>query len=386
MRRSGRLSVGIVVLGVAMVAVALVPGSSIAQQSDAPHDGLLRDAQAYASIFRVSVDEAVARFALQDAAGDLDAELAEKEPATFGGLWIEHEPAFRVIVLFTSGGNATLAPYVQGTDMAKVVEVREARRTLTQLQADQAAVSSLAPAGVDFATSISVFENRVEIQTASPDAYQAFTGLASQLPESAVVVQVEDLPSPVADIYGGLPLSNGCTTGFSLEQTNGSLEGVTTAGHCSNATSYNGTNLPWQAGQQSGSADAQWHTTPRLGDPNLINDGSGTRTITARTSRTNQAVGTIVCKFGRTTGYGCGTLWDKSYMPGTFCVNPANATWMLVNPVPAGPDLAEVGDSGGPVFVGNTAYGTINCQIGLASMIYMAQNYLSNIGVRVDIT
>jgi hypothetical protein len=50
---------------------------------------------------------------------------------------------------------------------------------------------------------------------------------------------------------------------------------------------------------------------------------------------------------------------------------------------PTGGDLAETGDSGGPVFKNNAAKGTIVCQQG-NNLIYMAENYLANIGVRID--
>ncbi len=49
-------------------------------------------------------------------------------------------------------------------------------------------------------------------------------------------------------------------------------------------------------------------------------------------------------------------------------------------------DMVEGGDSGGPVFVGNGVYGIISCFFtGSNDGVYMAQNYLSNIGVQVDI-
>lgn len=41
------------------------------------------------------------------------------------------------------------------------------------------------------------------------------------------------------------------------------------------------------------------------------------------------------------------------------------------------------GDSGGPVFRLNAAVGTFACIKGGTDVIYMAQNYLSNIGVGV---
>lgn len=40
----------------------------------------------------------------QDLVGNLGAVLAANEPETFAGLWIEHKPQFKGVVLFTRDG------------------------------------------------------------------------------------------------------------------------------------------------------------------------------------------------------------------------------------------------------------------------------------------
>jgi len=52
----------------------------------------------YSKAMSVSVDEAKRRFAIQDAAGVFQRELAEELGDSFVGVWIEHEPEFRVFV------------------------------------------------------------------------------------------------------------------------------------------------------------------------------------------------------------------------------------------------------------------------------------------------
>ena len=73
-------------------------------------DALAQDAQAYAADYGLDLEEAVRRLALQESIGALNAELAEKERATFAGLWIEHEPEYRVFVCFTQDGASTIQP------------------------------------------------------------------------------------------------------------------------------------------------------------------------------------------------------------------------------------------------------------------------------------
>lgn len=64
-------------------------------------EALRRDVQQYAEEMGVSLDEAMRRFQYMDDIGELNATLNAHEQDTFAGLWVEHQPEFRVIVLFT---------------------------------------------------------------------------------------------------------------------------------------------------------------------------------------------------------------------------------------------------------------------------------------------
>jgi hypothetical protein len=59
-------------------------------------------------------------------------ELEQNEGGTFAGLWIQHEPAYRVRVAFNRDGEETIRPYVGGTPLAGLIKVRAA--TLMTLQ------------------------------------------------------------------------------------------------------------------------------------------------------------------------------------------------------------------------------------------------------------
>ena len=52
----------------------------------------------YSKAMSVSVEETKRRFAVEDAAGAFQRELAEELGDSFVGVWIEHEPEFRVFV------------------------------------------------------------------------------------------------------------------------------------------------------------------------------------------------------------------------------------------------------------------------------------------------
>ncbi len=85
-------------------------------------------------------------------------------------------------------------------------------------------------------------------------------------------------------------------------------------------------------------------------------------------------MGSQVCKQGKTTGYTCGTISTISYCASGAC------TWVRV--AGNGTNLSEGGDSGGPWFSGNTAYGSHTYGIGNDSA-YMPVNYFSGISVTI---
>lgn len=60
-------------------------------------------------------------------------------------------------------------------------------------------------------------------------------------------------------------------------------------------------------------------------------------------------------------------------------MNNSSATWMYA----VGPNT-DHGDSGGPVFKNNGARGVVVCLAeGGLDLIYMASNYMSNVGARI---
>ncbi len=99
---------------------------------------------------------------LQTAPGHLNVALQNEEPETYSGLWIEQEPEFRVIVLFTKDGEKTVQPYIAGSVLEGRVEVRQANVTLAELTATEHELYQLIRAqALPFSTSVDVKKNRV---------------------------------------------------------------------------------------------------------------------------------------------------------------------------------------------------------------------------------
>ena len=338
-------------------------------RSESVADALQQDAAAYANQFSVSLQEGGRRLQLQEAIDALNARLTEEQAATFAGLSIEHSPEFHVVARFTRKGEETIRPYLSPA-LAELVRVEPARFTLQQLERRlEASYHRVRAAGIPSAGAVDVRANRAEVHVLRGRSAAARGVLAEG---EVSVVEVDHLPTEEISMYGGLPIST-CTTGFTVRNSAGT-RGVSTAGHCGNSQTLSGYALTFRGEAYSGSYDIQWHNASGHTYPNTIKVSSGTRSITGTRSRTSQTVGSQVCKQGKTTGYTCGTISTISYCASGAC------TWVRV--AGNGTNLSEGGDSGGPWFSGNTAYGSHTYGIGNDSA-YMPINYISGISVSV---
>jgi hypothetical protein len=364
------------VAAVFLGSTSIVYGGNTRTSQDAPiynGDALLLDAKNYAIDYGVSLDEALRRLQLQEAIGELNAELYKSEQATFAGLWVEHTPQFRVVVQFTEDSEDKVGPRIVNGPLADIVEVRRANTSLSNLEAEQTtAWLTVRDLGVPLDHDINVFQNRVELYVTDPvQLNDALKKAQIRLPEHVVVIKVEGVSRETTDIYGGLALSD-CTSGFSVKNTAGTIKGIITAGHCNNTLSYNGSNLPYQSGIWSGSYDVQWHTAPSFTVRNWVWDGSFNRYIYGQRHYNNQYVGDYVCKFGKNTLGGCGNITSKNF----------NGTYIRVHSDSV--DLSEPGDSGGPWFSGTSAFGIMTGDIEPGNdAYYMPINYISVIGVNI---
>lgn len=370
---------------VGTLALLFAAGVTFAQDHVLTNEEALRqDASSYARSQGVSMEEAIRRLQLQEVIGRLNATLSQAERGSFAGLWIEHSPEYRVVVRFTDEHAAErVAGYVDGTDLEGLVDVKPATFSLEDLEAVQASARHLGrQVGVGVDSDINVKVNWVEVYAVNPG--ELATRLAKvgvEFPAGAVVQRVRRLAQPEANIYGGLPIST-CTSGFSVQNGSGT-RGISTAAHCSNSQSYSGTALTYQSGDITGNQDVQWHTAPGFTVTNQFESGIGVRSCTATESRSTQAVGDFVCKNGKTTGYTCGSISSTTYAPSY--VTSASSTFIRVNNDQGYADLSSGGDSGGPWFLSNTAYGTHSGSPGddANDAIYMAINYISSLGVSV---
>lgn len=113
--------------------------------------------------------------------------------------------------------------------------------------------------------------------------------------------------------------------------------------------------LDFQSERLGGDYDVEWRTRTGHTFRNVINYGVE-MPVTRTYPHTSLVPGTsVVCKMGFTTGYNCGTVTSISEQVTWF---GSVGTYVRVKNNAAGA-MAAGGDSGGPVFGQNTAYGLV---------------------------
>lgn len=215
-------------------------------------------AKMYAEHFGVTVDEALHRLQLQNAFPDLEPEITKNEPETFGGLWLQHEPEFKVVVAFTRNGENTIAKYSAyiPEEIAPYIEVRTVEKSLVELLNDQEKLAqSMEARGIKADSWLNVGDNRVElnIRTSDKNTYDlAVNEWKIVQPDRLNINLVESLMQPTADIYGGLELKTWlfgglhATSGFSVIEDGTGEEGIITAAHADNGLWYGWSSLTFE--------------------------------------------------------------------------------------------------------------------------------------------
>jgi streptogrisin C len=296
------------------------------------------------------------RLTTEAAAPVIENRLRKQLGARFGGAWI---PAggTRLTVAVTSAADAA-AVRAEGAD-AKLVTRTEKDLDLARAKLDRrgkAAPDAVRSWYVDPAA------NTVVI-TAAPGAAAAALTFAEDSGAGAVTVKTAaERPRTMYDIRGGDHyVINGntlCSVGFSV------AGGFVTAGHCGGTGSptlgYNNVAQGTFAGSSFPGNDYAWvRTNGNWASQPWVNNYSGGNVVVAGSQEA--AIGSSICRSGRTTGWRCGTLLGKNET-----INYAQGS---VSGLSRSNACAQPGDSGGSWISGNqaqgvTSGGTGNCTTG----------------------
>lgn len=344
-------------------------------------DGALEEqAELYTLDYDVDVREARRRLASQDELGAVLGRLREQAGERFAGMWIEHEGDFRGVIRLT-GQVAEAEAFEAEIDSSPApIEVRtDARFSYAELTAEQAKVQDSLEELLPGAATATDQKNGSVVVYTSDEAAEAsgsrstIGATVQALTDVPVRVRYDPAPTRGQQLYGGDRI-NTCTSGFSVVHPGSGLTGTLTAGHCEDGggdllyAGYAGSfYVLTQNGEvQNPQADIAFFTANDLGtglpvgaEPEFYGQSqnpSQRTTVTGFTQRGSQAIGTFVCHQGKTTGYSCGQIAaiDSTDCDTSLTGGSCDPVWVRVE----GPSLACFsGDSGGPWFVGSSAYG-----------------------------
>jgi hypothetical protein len=332
-------------------------------------EALADDAIQYAAQFAVTPEEALRRLKAQQASVAATDAIAREFADRLAGISIEHVPAYRIVVLLTgdeavAGRNDAGIPIVfrTGAKATHTQAVDALRKHLIDLRSD---LPNARGAGYDQRTGeVVLLVTRADAERFGADAIR---GRAEQVSGVPVRVIINELNESNMSIDGGgrvegLNLQtnrrNLCTTAFVV--TNGETNAITTAAHCPDQLTYvdrDGSNtvLPMIGSWGAAYRDVQINGSPNSPEPLFYSNrgaGASRRLVSWRNVASTRA-GDFVCHYGESSGYSCATVELTDYAPpGDLCGGPCSPTWVTVR----GPNCVA-GDSGGPVFSGDIAFG-----------------------------
>ena len=340
-----------------------------AQPVQTQAESLTDDAIQYAAQFGVTPDEALRRLKAQQttvAATDaIRAEFADR----LAGISIEHKPEYRIVVLLTVGEqvadrSASGVPIVfrTGAKATHAQAVAAMRKHLIDFRTD---LPSARGAGYDQRTGeVVLLVTPADAQNFGIDAIRS---RAEQVGGVPVRVVVNELRESNMGVDGGGRVEgvsritgrrSVCTSAFAV--TNGETNAMTTAAHCPDQLTYidldgSTVELPMIGSWGLGYQDVQINGSPLPLQPLFYsNRGAGTlRRVVAWRNVASTRAGDFVCHYGESSGYSCATVELTDYAPpGDLCGGPCSPAWVTVK----GPSCIA-GDSGGPVFSGDVAFG-----------------------------
>lgn len=346
-----------------------ISAAGAAQPVQTNAEALADDALQYAAQFGVTADEAARRLKAQEDSVTATDAIAREFAERLAGISIEHRPQFRMVVLLTGSEpvadrSAAGVPIIfrVGARATHTQALSALRKHLIDLRAD---LPNARGAGYDQRTG----EVVLLVTRADVDQYgmEAIKRRAEEVGGVPVRVVVNELNESNMTVDGGGRVEglnsvtnrrNLCTTAFVV--TNGEATAITTAAHCPDNLTYidrdgSSVDLPMIGSWGAGYQDVQINGSPDSPDPLFYsNRGAGTlrRLATWRNVASTRA-GDFVCHYGESSGYSCATVEFTDYAPpGDLCGGPCSPTWVTVK----GPGCVP-GDSGGPVFSGEVAFG-----------------------------
>ena len=364
----------------ALVMAAAFPGGALGQavpfaatpaRIQTRDEALAQDAVGYARRYGVTAEEALARLRALQGSGPFTDRLRQTFRDRLVGISIEHQPVLRIAVLLTGAEPvAETSIVVEGAVLPVVFRTGapstgdDVVRAMLQRGPElNALLPSARGMGLDARSGELVILVRAA-DAARPDL-AAIRAAAEALTGVKVRFDLADRAVDNLALAGGARIEGvhadgrryACTTGFVV--TDGTRSGIATAAHCPDELVYqdpDGGTIPLAFAGQWGARtqDVQVNLGP-ADQPLFYADRrtASLRRLAAARSRLSTRAGEWLCHYGESSGYSCAEVELTQFAPpGELCGGACAPTWVTVRTRDC-----RSGDSGGPVFSGDVAFG-----------------------------
>jgi streptogrisin C len=345
------------------------------QQERSSREAAIRaDAAALAANRGISLGQAMKAIRAQDGIGDEIDKIRKEHSGRIAGVYFVYEPEYKMVVRL-KGQAPVNRRLLKLTDAEVPVEFEiGANATIDELvdafQRNMPAIRTLFPTLQGVGTDERTGEIMVVVQATGTEA-ETVRGKKDDLFKllgHPVRIEVVEQAFKDIDVRGGSKITSPttfCTSGFTVKNSSGTTA-MTTAAHCEGMNTYynpNGTTigLTFVSEVKDADQDVEIHTSGYVEQPEFYADSATiARVLTGRRYRSSTGQGDQVCHRGARTGYSCGNVQATNYAPsyagacGTVACSPV---FVLVD---GDADTAcGDGDSGGPAFASQTAFGLI---------------------------
>lgn len=335
--------------------------------------------------------EADAYYASEREVGVLAAELAAARPDIFVGSILADDPRGRPTLLIKGPADRATAALVGGASVG-IILLDGQPYSFIELEARSEEVHArLLDLGFqDVATSFDITkQGRIDVVvTRQPGMTDDSASVLADLPgelRDSIDIQFSNaqLLRLEVGVWGGMwTIRSGiydCTSGWTVQKVGSGTRGISTAGHCINQTHIEhpagGQNtLAFQAQHQGQWGDARWYTTPAFESDDFFSDNAVTRDVVTVEPRASISVNEYVCAYGRSSNDRDCTLQ---------VLNVSSTCGSLSRVVKMNGDTQIGGDSGGPWFFANTAFGSHIGNCGSIEIWSVADLYDEALGVYV---
>jgi hypothetical protein len=331
------------------------------------------DASAVARQLGISPAEAQRRLVLQEKIAAFEHELSAN-PLFSGLKVVQNAQNFRVMVKF-KGRKPSPSELTSDPELQALIDTDASQKSRGDFVSLKNRVGAAAQASkIDVMLFSDVMTGKVEVHVRDVEAFRAALARLNIGDDDVVLVPANHFPKPqqaAITVKGGLQilpsLGGRCTIGFGA--TRGADKGILTAGHCGLRTRGEPVPTSGRTATFGGGTftlvAAVWTETTDLAffkhasaDPTaLVYWGGGDHSM-KNMSPYLMSNGSMMCKMGSVSGYGCHPVYDNQAVTyGADGTKFGPMSTLYCSTCTETNQISLNGDSGGPVYINLVGYG-----------------------------